>query len=94
MTFSHERSPGYLFFRVDTISGSTTSIDFSDSNLTDEVLIPEVPLERNITRAAGKSSRHTMHQQLPENGFVLNLVVVYDDTMVEQYVYHSTVQTK
>ena len=89
MTFSHERSPGYLFFRVDTISGSTTSIDFSDSNLTDEVLIPEVNFERNITRAAGKSSR-----ELPENGYVLDLVVVYDDTMVEQFGSHSTAQTK
>ena len=79
VTFSHERSPNYLYFKINTTSGSTISNDYKDiNNIDSELELPGPPVVANFT----KSARNFV---VPEDGYIIHLVVVYDDTMISQY---------
>ena len=88
VTFSHERSPNRLFFKINTTSGSTISNDHADiDNFDSDLELPGSPMVANFT----KSARSFV---IPEDGYILDLVVVYDNTMISQLGNDSAARTK
>ena len=76
VTFSHPRSSDHLFFHVNPITGMTMRSEHNHERLTDETLIDP---DHIVVPGIGASV------EIPDGGYILDIAVFYDTSMVEQY---------